>query len=117
MHKWTLYTIEHSTRTLEDFLSLLKKYDIHYLIDIRSQPFSKFNPQFNQNNLKSFLKTHNIIYVFMGDSLGGRPSDPSCYIENGKIDYEAVKKRLFHSGHKPINGRILQKHLRSLDVQ
>jgi uncharacterized protein (DUF488 family) len=90
-----LYTIGHGSRKQADFLALLKDFGIQYLVDVRSQPFSKFNPHFNQNELKFFLEKNGIKYVFMGDTLGGRPKDSSCYDSEGKVDYEAVKTKDF----------------------
>ena len=95
MEKKPLYTIGHGNRKPEDFLALLKDFGIEYLIDVRSQPYSKFNPQFNQNDLKFFLERNGIKYVFMGDTIGGRPTDTSCYDKEGKVDYEAVKMKEF----------------------
>lgn len=93
--KKPLYTIGHGNRKSEDFLALLKEFGIEYLIDVRSQPYSKFNPQYNQNDLKFFLERNGIKYVFMGDNIGGRPKDTSCYDNEGKVDYEAVKTKDF----------------------
>lgn len=90
-----IYTIGHGNRKKEDFLEALRSFSIQYLIDVRSQPYSKFNPQFNQNDLKYFLEQNGITYVFMGESIGGRPSDPSCYDSDGKVDYEKVKTKDF----------------------
>jgi uncharacterized protein (DUF488 family) len=95
MEKQPLYTIGHGNRKPEDFLSLLKSFGIEYLIDVRSQPYSKFNPKYNQNDLKYFLEQNGIKYVFMGDSIGGRPKDISCYDNEGKVNYEAVKTKEF----------------------
>lgn len=95
MKKLPLYTIGHGSRKPEEFLALLKNFGIEYLIDVRSQPYSKFNPQFNQNDLKFFLERNGIKYVFMGDSIGGRPKDTSCYDDDGKVDYEVVKTKDF----------------------
>lgn len=95
MVKKPLYTIGHGSRKSEDFLALLKEFGIEYLIDVRSQPYSKFNPQYNQNELKFFLERNGIKYVFMGDTIGGRPKDTSCYDSEGKVDYEAVKTKDF----------------------
>lgn len=95
MEKLPLYTIGHGNRKPDEFLALLKNFGIEYLIDVRSQPYSKFNPQFNQNDLKFFLERNGIKYVFMGDSIGGRPKDTSCYDYDGKVDYEVVKTKDF----------------------
>lgn len=95
MRKKPLYTIGHGNRKPEELLASLKEYDIQFLIDVRSQPYSKFNPHFNQIELKFFLERNNIRYVFMGDSIGGRPNDKSCYDEDGKVDYQTVKTKDF----------------------
>ncbi len=95
MEKKPLYTIGHGNRKPEDFLALLKDFDIEYLIDVRSQPYSKFNSQFNQNEIKFFLERNGIKYIFMGDTIGGRPTDISCYDIEGKVDYEVIKTKDF----------------------
>jgi uncharacterized protein (DUF488 family) len=95
VQKSALYTIGHGSRKIDDFLSLLKGFDIEYLVDVRSQPFSRFHPQFNQKNLQRILPLHGIQYIFMGDSLGGRPKDTSCYDEYGKVDYRAIRTKDF----------------------
>lgn len=67
-----LYSIGHSNHSLENFLKLLQDNGIECLVDVRSSPFSKFNPQFNREALSAFLKLNGIEYLWMGDSLGGR---------------------------------------------
>jgi uncharacterized protein (DUF488 family) len=57
MEKKPLYTIGHGNRKPEDFLALLKDFAIEYLIDVRSQPYSKFNPQFQPKRLKILFGT------------------------------------------------------------
>lgn len=95
MEKRPLYTIGHGTRKQEVFLELLQRYGIKYLVDVRSRPYSHFNPQFNRERLKEYLAQNDITYVFMGDTLGGRPEDPTCHDMNGKVDYEKVKTKPF----------------------
>lgn len=94
MKKKPLYSIGHGTRKAEVFLELLQRYGIKYLADVRSRPYSRFNPHFNKNRLDSLLKEHRITYVFMGDTLGGRPHDVSCYT-NGKPDYSIMAEKPF----------------------
>ena len=98
MEKKPLYTIGHGNRKPEELLLLLKDFGIEYVIDVRSQPYSKFNPHFNQNSLKFFLERNDVKYVFMGDSIGGRPDSSkhfNCYNEQGMIDYEVLKSEQF----------------------
>ena len=63
-------TIGHSTRTLEDLSGLLQAYGVQLVIDVRSIPRSRRNPQFNQENLSADLKESGIDYVWLKE-LGG----------------------------------------------
>jgi uncharacterized protein (DUF488 family) len=67
----TIYTIGHSTRPIKDFISVLKKYHIDTLVDVRSLPGSTTNPQYNREDLEKMLSRCSIDYVWM-ESLGGR---------------------------------------------
>ena len=99
----TLYSIGHGSKKIEDFIEELKSFDIEYLLDIRSKPFSKWNPQFNQAALELELKNHGITYVFVGDTLGGLPEDRSCYDSNRKVVYDIIKeKKFFKQGLKRL---------------
>ena len=69
--KPTLYTIGHSTRTIEEFLELLFSFNIKVLADIRRLPGSRKFPQFDQDNLKRSLEENGIEYIYLED-LGGR---------------------------------------------
>jgi uncharacterized protein (DUF488 family) len=53
---------------------------------VRSQPFSRRNPQFNKERLAAELPLRGIAYVFLGRELGARSEDPTCY-ENGRVQY------------------------------
>jgi uncharacterized protein (DUF488 family) len=89
-----IYTVGYGNRSIEDFVKLLQGYDIKFLVDIRSQPYSRFNPDFSKDALDQRLKQHLIRYIFMGDTLGGRPKDSSCYVNN-KVDYTRVREKSF----------------------
>lgn len=113
MNQPPLYTIGHGVRKIEEFLSLLKIQQIEYLLDVRSTPYSRFNPQYNQKALKDFLNTHGIQYIFMGDTLGGRPRDTDCYDASGKIDYQVVQtKNFFQNGLQRLK-TVHQKNLKA----
>ncbi len=66
----TLYTIGHSTRTLDELVSALKAHAIEALVDIRAFPVSKRMPHFNRESLEIDLPKHGIRYVWM-KALGG----------------------------------------------
>lgn len=65
-----VFTVGHSTRSIEDFLELLKHYTINELIDIRTIPKSRHNPQFNGQELAHVLRNHHINYRHQ-KNLGG----------------------------------------------
>lgn len=89
-----IYTIGYGSRSIEDFIEVLQQYQIAYLIDVRSVPHSSYKPEFSKRPLGHALERHDIRYVYMGDLLGGKPDDESCYV-NGIVDYEKVKNAEF----------------------
>ena len=66
-----LYTIGHSTRSEEEFLDLLKRHKVRYLLDVRRFPGSRRNPQFSKENLEKVLAHENMVYLGLGQDLGG----------------------------------------------
>lgn len=84
-----IFTIGHSNHTIETFIELLHQHQVTALVDVRSSPYSRRFPQFNQSALKTALKTANIAYVPLGDNLGARPRDRNCYI-NGMARYDLI---------------------------
>jgi uncharacterized protein (DUF488 family) len=67
----TLYTIGHSTRMLDELISVLQAHSIETLVDIRSFPMSRRLPHFNRESLDESLRNAGIKYVWMKE-LGGR---------------------------------------------
>lgn len=65
-----LFTIGHSDRSMEDFLSLLKQHDIQNLVDIRAYPHSSRFPYFSEDSLREKLSS-SINYHWAGRRLGG----------------------------------------------
>jgi uncharacterized protein (DUF488 family) len=93
-----IYTIGHSTHTIEKLMSLLKEHGITALCDVRSRPYSRMNPQFNREPLKQALRDAGIVYVFLGAELGARSEDKSCY-RDGQIQYDLLARTdLFKRG-------------------
>jgi uncharacterized protein (DUF488 family) len=93
MSQIPIFTIGYGARDIEAFVDALKQYQIDYLIDVRSKPYSRYKPEFSKQSLEEELIASEIRYVFMGDALGGRPDDPSCYDESGKVDYDRCRQR------------------------
>ncbi|HVB87926.1 MAG TPA: DUF488 domain-containing protein [Candidatus Dormibacteraeota bacterium] len=69
-HDLRLFTIGHSTRPIAEFIHILQSHGVQQLIDIRTIPKSRHNPQFNSDTLAAALHEANIRYVHMKD-LGG----------------------------------------------
>ena len=93
-----LFTIGHSTHPIEEFIALVERAGATAIADVRSTPYSRFNPQFNSDSLQTALKNHGIAYVFLGRELGARSDDPTCY-ENGRVKYTRLARTtLFSSG-------------------
>lgn len=60
--KISVFTIGHSTHSIEDFIEILKHYHIDELVDIRTIPKSRHNPQFNMDTFAKALRNHHIGY-------------------------------------------------------
>ena len=91
-------TVGHSTHPLEAFVALLRRHAVTAIADVRSTPYSRFNPHFNRKSLDRDMNARGIAYLFLGRALGGRPEDRSCY-ENGQVRYDRVARTaLFREG-------------------
>jgi uncharacterized protein (DUF488 family) len=82
-----IYTIGHSKHPIDRFVALLQEHRIEALADVRSTPYSRFNPQFNREKLQTALKGAGMRYVFLGEELGARSKDPECYDGQGRVVY------------------------------
>ena len=71
-----IWTIGHSTRTIDEFISLLKANEIKVLADVRSWPGSKRYPHFNKDALTESLTAHGIRYEHFPELGGKRKSKP-----------------------------------------
>jgi uncharacterized protein (DUF488 family) len=95
----TILTIGHSTRTIDEFILLLKTYGVTLVVDVRTVPRSRHNPQFNKETLPNTLKPLGIKYIHMPD-IGGlrRPKHDSINLAwrnsgfRGYADYMQTKE-------------------------
>ncbi len=99
-------TIGHSSHPIGDFIALLQRHAVSCVIDVRSVPYSRFNPQFNRESLKTDLEIDEIFYLFLGGQLGARRSDPQLLFPDGTVDF--AKVRLLPDFGRGID-RVLQK--------
>jgi uncharacterized protein (DUF488 family) len=87
-----IFTIGHSNVPAERLVELLQQHEIATVLDVRSTPYSRYNPQYNRETIQRTLEKAGIAYAYAGDYLGGRPDDPACY-ENGEVSYRLVAAR------------------------
>lgn len=66
-----MYSLGHSTRTLDELVELLSSEGVEVLCDIRHFPGSRRNPQFNRDALARDLPEQGIAYLWLGETLGG----------------------------------------------
>jgi len=66
-----MYTIGHSTRTIDEFLRLMKEHGVAILVDVRRWPTSRRCPHFGRASLEASLREEGMRYVWLGGSLGG----------------------------------------------
>ncbi len=93
-----VYTVGHSNHTETAFVDLLRSQRIEVVVDVRSAPYSRYNPQFDREALKASLKDAGIRYLFLGKELGARSDDPACYLY-GKVQYDRLAATpLFQAG-------------------
>lgn len=101
------FTIGHSNHETNRFIELLKTHKINCLGDVRSSPYSKFTPQFNRENLDAELKKEKILYVYLGNKLGGRYLDSGLLYPNGVVNYNKVMgQEEFCAGINNVIGNI-----------
>ena len=111
-HSPSILTVGHSTRSIEEFISLLRTHKVRQVVDVRTIPRSRHNPQFNSEALMQCLKEAGIGYLHMGN-LGGlrhaRPDSQNTAWRNasfrGYADYmqtpefdEALEKLIHVAG-------------------
>lgn len=84
----TVLTIGHSRHAADHFLALLRAHEVGQLVDVRSQPCSKWSPHFDKGHLEQWLGAAGVDYVFLGRQLGGRPEGREFYRHDGTVDYD-----------------------------
>lgn len=92
MQPLALWTIGHSTHPFDAFARLLAQERIDVVADVRSQPYSRFSPQFGREALAAALRERQLGYVFLGDELGGRPTIDEHYDDQGHALYGPMSR-------------------------
>jgi uncharacterized protein (DUF488 family) len=100
-----IYTIGHSTRSLGDFISLLKKFIVQTLADIRTLPGSRKFPHFDRENLEKVLPEHGINYVWLPKLGGLRGRSKGFVSPNTGLDSPGFRNYAdYMSGHEFADG-------------
>ena len=84
-----VYTVGHSNHSAEALIALLRAHGITAVGDVRSRPYSRYNPQFDRETLRASLAAQGIQYVFLGEELGARSNDPTCYLR-GVVQFDKL---------------------------
>ena len=85
--KPNIFSIGHSNHPFEKFVALLKQNNVEVVVDTRSQPYSKYAPQYSSGSIEALLKKEGIDYLFLGRELGGRPQETEFYDSEGYVLY------------------------------
>ena len=93
-----LFTIGHSNHPPRRFVELLVRHGIQLVCDVRSTPYSRFNPQFNREPLQAALEACGIAYRYLGDSLGGKPREPGYPADDAARFARIAKGDRFRAG-------------------
>lgn len=95
-----IYTIGHSTRSLDEFIDILKHYDIELVIDVRKFPTSKKFPWFGKDALSKSLSENGIEYLHYPDLGGFRKGGYAAFAETE--DFQKALDKLV----EPIDNKI-----------
>ncbi len=87
----TLYTLGHSRHAIEAFIDLARRHGVGLIVDVRGQPYSRFNPQFNRERFGDALAGHGIGYLWLGDRLSGRPTEAEFRGPDGEVLWDRLK--------------------------
>ena len=85
------FTIGYGNYPIDRFITFLQNISCDVIIDVRSSPYSRFNPHFNRENLEKSLHRRDIGYRYMGDRIGGRYLDPGLLFPDGTVNYKNVQ--------------------------
>lgn len=87
-----LLTVGHSNHEWPSFIELLRRAGVWTVADVRSNPYSARFPHFSRGALDKCLSESGLAYVFLGAQLGGRPASRWLYDDEGRVDYERVRR-------------------------
>jgi uncharacterized protein (DUF488 family) len=86
-----IHTLGHSRHSIEHFIDLAKRHGVALIVDVRGQPFSRFNPQFNRERFRAALAAAGIAYEWRGEALSGRPKAREFYGPDGEVLWDKLR--------------------------
>ncbi len=102
-----LFTIGHSNHSADRFVDLLRLHAVTLAADVRSAPYSRFLPHFNKEPLERLLAGAGIEYLFLGNELGARRTEETCYV-GGQARYDRIAVLpAFRRGLDAVRGAML----------
>ena len=106
-----LFTIGHSDHEIEPFVDLLQRHGVTAVADVRSHPYSRYLPQFNRETLAGALQRGGIAYIFLGNELGARRTEPECYVD-GQARYDRIARTpAFAEGLRQVRRELAEHRL------
>jgi len=94
-----IFTIGYSGFKIDDFINILKLHNINIVVDVRSNPNSKFYPEYNRPSIEKILEINRIFYRNFHEEFGARQLDSSFFAEGGYLEFDKfVKSKQFISG-------------------
>jgi uncharacterized protein (DUF488 family) len=94
-----VYTIGHSTHRAADVVDRLRRHGVSAIADVRSVPYSRYNPEFNRDEFAADVRSNSFAYVYLGETLGGRSPRLSDYDSAGRVQYDLLAQSVaFASG-------------------
>ena len=104
-----LFTIGYSSFALNKFISVLERYSIQVVVDVRSQPYSAYYSNYNKENIKSTLRQKKIHYRNYSIEFGARQTDKRYFSNEGYLDFELfAESPNFKQGFDKIKNSVEQ---------
>ena len=93
-----VFTVGHGDSSFADLEGRLAPHHVQAIVDVRSTPYSRHAPEFRKAELEAIASESGYGYRWLGDRLGGRPTDPAL-LSSGRADVaKIVASQAFHSG-------------------
>ncbi|SCI30257.1 Uncharacterized conserved protein [uncultured Clostridium sp.] len=87
-----IFTIGHSNYSIDKLIDMFKFYNINCVVDIRGTPYSKYNIQYNKDNIKNTLIKSGYVYIYMAKEFAAKRENKISYNKEGYSDFEKVVK-------------------------